>query len=104
MDVEAEFVRPDELYELLPGYSADIEVTLMQRDNVLRIPTEAVQEGGRVLLLGADGILQERRIEAGLSNWTWTEISAGLQAGEQVVTSLDREGVVAGARAQREER
>ena len=104
VDVEAEFVRPDEIHELLPGYSADIEVTLMQRDNVLRIPTEAVQEGGRVLLLGADGILQERRIETGLSNWTWTEISAGLQAGEQVVTSLDREGVVAGARAQREER
>jgi HlyD family secretion protein len=43
--------------------------------------------------------LEERKIEPGLANWEYTEIKSGLKLGEQVVTSLDREGVKAGARA-----
>jgi len=43
--------------------------------------------------------LVEKRIETGLRNWDFTEIRAGLAAGEQVVTSLDRPEVSAGARA-----
>ncbi|HFC52859.1 MAG TPA: efflux RND transporter periplasmic adaptor subunit [Gammaproteobacteria bacterium] len=104
VEVEVEFIRPEEIRDLLPGYSADIEVILEQRDDVLRIPTEALREGGRVLLLGEDGVLRERQVETGLSNWSWTEVVAGLEAGDQVVTSVDREGVVPGARARREER
>jgi HlyD family secretion protein len=65
----------------------------------LRIPTSALLEGGKVLLLGQDGVLQERRIQSGLSNWEFTEVSGGLSEGEQVVTSLDRAGVKAGVRA-----
>lgn len=73
---------------------------LAGRDKVLRVPTSAIQEGGRVLLLNPDsGKLEERRIKSGLSNWEYTEISEGLQAGERIVTSLDREGVKAGIKA-----
>ncbi len=102
VDVEVAFVLPEEAENLLPGYSADIEVILRQQDQVLRIPTEALIDGSRVLLLGADGVLQERRVEIGLSNWVWTEVSDGLHAGDQVVISLDREGVAPGVRAERE--
>ncbi|NVN88909.1 MAG: hypothetical protein HXX15_22780 [Rhodopseudomonas sp.] len=52
-----------------------------------------------MLLLTAEDKLEERKIEAGLSNWEFTEIKSGLQRGDRVVTSLDREGVKAGARA-----
>ena len=38
---------------LLPGTSADVEVILSARDDVLRVPTQALLEGGRVLVLGA---------------------------------------------------
>lgn len=83
---------------LLPGTSADAEVILSTRENVLRVPTSALLEGGRVLVL-ADGELAERTLQLGLRNWDFTEVAGGLAAGERVVVSLDRPEVVAGARA-----
>ena len=81
---------------LLVGYSANVEVVLSVRDKVVRVPTSALQEGGKVLLAGADGILQERQVKAGLTNWEFTEVLEGLAANDKVVTSLEREGVKAG--------
>ena len=97
VDVEVEFANPDECQCMLPGYSADIEVILDEHVNVMRIPTEAILEGNRVLVLGAEGVLEERTIEAGLSNWAWTEVVKGLSKNDQVVLSIEREGVEAGA-------
>lgn len=100
VDIEVDFDQPEAAGKLLVGYSADVEIILAGRDKVLRVPTSAIQEGGRVLLLNPDsGKLEERRIKSGLSNWEYTEISEGLQAGERIVTSLDREGVKAGIKA-----
>ena len=99
VEVEVEFDQPAEAQHLLIGYSADIEVVVEGRDNVLRVPTSALMPGNRVLLLSDAGKLEERKIETGLSNWEFTEAKAGLKAGERVVTSLDREGVKAGAAA-----
>ena len=67
------------------------------RDNVVRVPTAALLEGGRVLVAGKDGKLEERKIRTGLANWEFTEVLEGLAAGERVVTSLERVGVKAGA-------
>ncbi len=103
VDVEVEFLHAADTTNMLPGYSADIEVILARRDKALRIPTEALLEGNRVLVLGADGVLQQRQVETGLGNWVWTEVTSGLQAGDEVVVSLDREGVAAGARAERDD-
>jgi HlyD family secretion protein len=52
-----------------------------------------------VLSLGSAGVLEERRVEPGLSNWEYTEIRKGLERGARVVTSLERAGVKAGAAA-----
>ena len=57
----------------------------------------ALLEGGRVLVAGADGKLEERKIKTGLANWEFTEVTEGLNAGDRVVTSLERVGVKAGA-------
>ena len=55
--------------------------------------------GGKVLLFdAASGKLEERKIKAGLANWEYTEILDGLAAGDRIVTSLEKEGVKAGAR------
>ncbi|MEN8177947.1 MAG: efflux RND transporter periplasmic adaptor subunit [Pseudomonadota bacterium] len=99
VDVEVDFDVPEDCDCLLPGYSADIEIILDQREDVLRIPTEAILEGNKVLRLTQDGILEERLIETGLSNWAWTEVVKGLQEKDQVVVSVDREGVEDGALA-----
>lgn len=99
VEVEVEFDQPDEARHLLVGYSADIEIVVTGRDNVVRIPTPALMPGNRVLVLAADGLLEERKIETGLTNWEFTEVKTGLARGDRVVSSLEREGVKAGARA-----
>ncbi len=96
VDIEATFDHPEQPGKLLVGYSADVEVILAVRDNVVRVPTSALLEGGRVLVAGADGKLEERRIKTGLANWEFTEVTEGLNAGDRVVTSLERVGVKAG--------
>ncbi len=99
VEVEVEFDRPGEAKHLLVGYSADIEIVTTERERVVRVPTPALMPGNRVLVLGDSGRLEERKIETGLANWEFTEVKAGLSQGERVVTSLEREGVKAGARA-----
>ena len=97
VDIEANFNKPEDAGKLLVGYSADIEVILAVRDDVVRVPTSALLEGGRVLVAGADGKLEERKIKTGLANWEFTEVTEALNAGDRVVTSLERVGVKAGA-------
>ena len=69
----------------------------MTREGVLRIPTAALLEGNRVLVPN-DGRLAERTVEIGLKNWDYAEVRGGLEAGQLVVTSLDRVEVQPGAR------
>ncbi len=100
VDIEVDFAPPEEAGNLLVGYSADVEIILSGRDKVVRTPTAAIQEGGRVLVYNPDsGKLEERRIKAGLANWEYTEVLDGLKPGERIVTSLDKAGVKAGASA-----
>jgi HlyD family secretion protein len=100
VDVEVELANPDDARGLLVGYSADVEITLEARDGVVRVPTQAVMEGNRVLVFAGDSQpLAEHTIETGLSNWEYTEVKSGLRPGEKVVLSVEREGVAAGARA-----
>jgi HlyD family secretion protein len=82
----------------LPGYSADVEVILATRANVLRVPTQVVLDGARVFVLDG-GMLVEREIETGIASWEFTEVVAGLDEGELVVLSVDREGVADGVAA-----
>lgn len=97
LDIEAEFDEPFD--HLLPGYSADIEVLLEIKSNVLTLPVQAVLGNERVLILNADGILEERMISSGIRNWQLIEITDGLTESDRVVLSVEREGVVVGASA-----
>jgi len=98
VEVEVNFDDPQSAGRLLVGYSADVEVILDVRQDVLRVPSSALLQGGRVLLL-RDGQLVEQPVKTGLANWEHTEVVQGLQGGERIVTSLDRAGVKAGAAA-----
>jgi len=97
VEVEAYFDKPEEVQNLLPGYSADVEIILDKHDQVLRIPSEALLEGNRVLRITADKHLEERTIQTGLQNWQYAEVTGGLKEGDMIVTSLNREGVEDGA-------
>ena len=99
VDIEARFEQPPAGVDLLTGYSADVEVLLEQRPNVLRIPTESLLDGNRVLRYDpANGVLDEVTVTPGLANWRWTEIRDGVQAGDRIIVSLDQEGLVDGVR------
>jgi len=98
VEIEAQFDDPELAGSFLPGTSADVEVILEVRTGALRIPTSALLEGNRVLVL-EDGMLAERSVELGLRNWEYAELLSGLSEGEQVVVSLDRVEVKAGVTA-----
>jgi len=83
---------------LLPGSSADVEVILDARDGVLRVPSYALIDGKKALVL-RDEKLAGVPVEVGLKNWGFAEVKRGLSAGDLVVVSLDRADVKEGARA-----
>jgi HlyD family secretion protein len=98
VDVETNFVDENpNIKRLLAGFSADAEVIIDHRDNVLRVPTQALIEGNKVWLVNSGNTLESRIVKTGLSNWSYTEIREGLDMGDRVVTTLDREGIKAGA-------
>jgi len=97
LDVEVELKPDPAAPQPKPGTSADVEIILDRRDDVLRVPTNAVIEGKRVLVLES-GKAVAKPVRIGLKNWDWSEVTAGLREGEAVITSLDRQGVKEGAR------
>ena len=97
VDVEADFDTPPQ-QALLVGYSADVEAIIERREDVLRVPTQAIQQNGTVLVLGADDKLESRALKTGLANWSFTEVLSGLKEGDRVLLSFDQEKVKAGVK------
>jgi HlyD family secretion protein len=97
LTVEAVFTGGGLPPNVLPGLSADVEVILDARDDVLRIPTYALLEGDRVLVVRGEK-LESVEVKTGLRNWEFTEVTSGLDVNDRVVVSLDRPEVKAGAK------
>ncbi|SFE60679.1 efflux RND transporter periplasmic adaptor subunit [Nitrosomonas sp. Nm166] len=95
VDIKVDFLQSP-ADTLLVGYSADVEVVLERKDNVLRIPTQAIRQDNTVWMVDANHRLVERQLETGLSNWSFTEIRSGLKAGDQVLISFDQNNIKAG--------
>ena len=94
VDIEVIFEDPEDMLEMLPGYSADAEIILKTRDNVLRVPTESIIDKHQLYVFHSDDqTLELRDVETGLSNWDHTEIINGVEQGELVVITVDRKGV-----------
>jgi len=99
VEIEAVFDEPEKA-GLLAGYSADVEVVLDERADVLRVPTSVILPDKTVYALDpGTSRIALRSVETGIANWEYTEIVSGLATGDRVVSSIDREGVVDGALA-----
>jgi HlyD family secretion protein len=99
VEIEAEFDEPEKA-GLLAGYSADVEVVLEERADVLRVPTSVILPEKKVYVFDpATRKLSLRAVQEGIANWEYTEIIGGLSAGDRVVSSIDRAGVADGALA-----
>lgn len=98
VDIEVDFISEQDNRNMLPGYTADVEVIIDSHSDSLRIPTEALLEGNKVYLYDEDfDTISEIEVSTGLSNWQHTEVLEGLQQGQRIVTSIDRDGLVDGA-------
>ena len=78
-------------HALLVGYSADVEVIIQRRENVLRVPTQAIRQNDKVLVVDGDNRLEERTVETGLANWAFTEVISGLKEGDLILLSSDQD-------------
>lgn len=72
------------------GMSATATIFLEKKENVLRVPSEAVttENGQSTIQVMVDGVPQNRIIEVGLITDRWVEVISGLQEGEEVVVAI----------------
>ncbi|MDF1688559.1 MAG: efflux RND transporter periplasmic adaptor subunit [Cycloclasticus sp.] len=99
VDIDVKLIDKEQHKKLLIGYSADVDVVIQQQKNTLRLPTETVIDGNKVLLYKpSNEQLVLKEFTPGLSNWRYTEIKAGLTDGDRVLLSLDVDGAIDGAR------
>jgi len=81
-----------------PGMSANVDVQVAEKLNVLSLPTNVIIGRGmkRSVYVIASGMARARSIQTGLSSWERTEIVSGLGEGEVVVATLNVQGLADG--------
>ncbi len=88
LQVRLRFDNADEA--LKPNMYADVRIYGAPRDEVIRIPREALIRTGdeeRVILALGAGRFRARQVRSGMESGDWVEILSGLAPGETVVTS-----------------
>ena len=79
-------------FELRGGMSATADIVIDERSNVLLVPNQAItldSQGNPVVMVMVNEQVAERRIVAGISNGSQTEILSGLSEGEVVVVVIE---------------
>jgi len=78
---------PEELH-LREGLTVTISIILEERNDVLLVPNSAITSStgqAYVKVVSPDGVIGDRPVTIGISNWQYTEIVEGLDEDEQVV-------------------
>ncbi len=91
-----------------PGMSADVEILIDTLHNVLSVPSQAVieREGKkqvyaverRQLRSGSTAVANLRPVEIGETNWSFTQITKGLNSGDYIITTPEAAGLKDGAK------
>ena len=98
VEVEVEGLPQARALGLRPGMSANVEILVAEKRDVLAIPSNAIVGRGVnrfVYVLEPEGRFfraKHMNVAVGISNWERTEISSGLSAGALVVLSLNEKG------------
>jgi HlyD family secretion protein len=71
---------------LKPGMSAEVDVNLATREDVLAVPHEAVvsEQNRKVCFVPRGDHLERRDVQVGLGTTNWIEITGGLSEGDEV--------------------
>lgn len=81
VEVEARFPGAA---SLRPGTLAGVRILVDAREDVVRVPDQALRDGG-VWVVRDDDTVEFREVETGLRNDEMVEVTAGLEVGEKVV-------------------
>jgi RND family efflux transporter MFP subunit len=96
MHTEVDVPNPQRV--LVPGLYAEADLQFDRKDNIPSIPVQALSHAAdntTVLVVGADGTIEQRAVQVGIETASDAEIVSGLNEGEQVVVS-DRSGLKPG--------
>jgi len=90
------------------GMSADVEILITTLRDVLSVPSQAIVERdgkkqvyvaeGKAVHPGDPAHARLRPVEIGETNWSFTQITKGLSAGEYIITTPEIEGLKDGAK------
>jgi len=78
---------------LRPGMTAEVEIALPRRDDVLAVPPEAVrfEDGHDVCFVAHEDSLERRDVKLGQVTLDMAEVTEGLEEGERVVLNPPRD-------------
>jgi HlyD family secretion protein len=89
--------------KIKPGMSADVEILVSTLQSVLSVPSQAVieREGkkqvftatGITIKAGEKAVAKLKPVDIGETNWSFTQVTKGLTAGEFVITTPEVEGL-----------
>jgi len=85
-DVKIMFDVPESI-GLRTGMSADADIVIAERNNVLLVPDRAIKQdskGNPIVSVMVNGQIEERTVVTGISDGYQTEIADGLEEGEMV--------------------
>ena len=89
--VTVEVALAEDAYErgIRPGYLARVRMPIDPRPDVIAVPSSAIGEEGdeRYVFVVEQDALTRRVIEPGVARGQWTEVVAGLEAGEIVLAT-----------------
>jgi len=76
-------------FQLREGLTVTVSIIIDERNDVLLVPNQAIITQGRQTFVRVmeNGVIEQRSVRAGLSDWQYTEIVEGLSEGEKVVVS-----------------
>ncbi len=98
MDTEVDVPNPSLV--LVPGMYAEVNLTLMAKNNVLAVPVNAVDaESSSVMAITSENRIEVRKVKLGLETAERVEIQSGLREGDLVVIG-NRGGLQAGQAVQ----
>jgi len=74
-------------FQLREGLTVIVSIIVEERNDVLMVPNAAISRQGQETYVQVlkDGVVEERSIKTGISNWQYTEVISGLSEGEKMV-------------------
>ncbi|MBC7326389.1 MAG: efflux RND transporter periplasmic adaptor subunit, partial [Moorella sp. (in: Bacteria)] len=97
-------IQPEgNLPELRPGYTLDVEFSVLEQHDKLAVPKTCLfpYEDGEALWVVRDGRAQIQKIEKGMETDELIVIEQGLQPGDIVIKNPHLEGLEVGKRVSR---